>query len=54
MITVSQQVALQRMTAWGRKLTTRLLTPNEEEFLWRGAATKTLLNGTAAPAYMEF
>ena len=28
--------------------------PNERAFLWRGADTKTLLNGTAAPARMEF
>jgi hypothetical protein len=28
--------------------------PNEEEFLWRGADTTTVLNGTAAPARMEF
>jgi len=28
--------------------------PNEEEFLWRAADTKTLLNGTAALARMEF
>jgi hypothetical protein len=28
--------------------------PNEEAFLWRAADTKTLLNGTAAPARMEF
>jgi hypothetical protein len=26
----------------------------EEEFLWRAADTKTLLNGTAAPVCMEF
>jgi hypothetical protein len=32
----------------------RLLLPKEKEFLWRGAATKTLLHGTAAPACMEF
>ena len=31
-----------------------ILTPNEREFLWRAADTKTLLNGTAAPARMEF
>ena len=30
------------------------LLANEREFLWRGADTKTLLNGTAAPARMEF
>src|SRR5262245_54522831 len=30
------------------------LTPNEEEFLWRGADTKTVLNGTAASLGMEF
>jgi hypothetical protein len=28
--------------------------PNEREFLWRAAATKTLLNGTAALTGMEF
>jgi hypothetical protein len=27
---------------------------NEEAFLWRGADTKTLLNGTAAATRMEF
>jgi hypothetical protein len=27
---------------------------NEEEFLWRGADTKTVLNGTAVPRRMEF
>jgi hypothetical protein len=28
--------------------------PNEEEFLWRAAATKTVLNGTAALTGREF
>jgi hypothetical protein len=27
---------------------------NEEEFLWRAADTKTVLNGTAALTNMEF
>jgi hypothetical protein len=26
---------------------------NEEEFLWRGADTNTVLNGTAAPSSLE-
>jgi hypothetical protein len=30
------------------------LPPNEEEFLWRAADTKTVLNGTAALTSMEF
>jgi hypothetical protein len=30
------------------------LPPNEEEFLWRAADTKTVLNGTAALTNMEF
>jgi hypothetical protein len=32
----------------------RLPNENEEKFLWRGADTKTVLNGTAAPTGMEF
>ena len=28
--------------------------PNEEEFLWRGADTKTVLNGTATLHHWEF
>jgi hypothetical protein len=28
--------------------------PNEEEFLWRGADTKTVLNGTARLRHLEF
>jgi hypothetical protein len=31
-----------------------VVTPNEREFLWRAADTKTLLNGTAALTDMEF
>jgi hypothetical protein len=31
-----------------------LVSANEEEFLWRGADTKTLLNGTAALDRMGF
>jgi hypothetical protein len=31
-----------------------ILEPNEEEFLWRAADTKTVLNGTAALTSMEF
>jgi hypothetical protein len=27
---------------------------NEEEFLWRGADTKTVLNGTARLRHLEF
>jgi hypothetical protein len=32
----------------------RFMMPNEEEFLWRAADTKTVLNGTAALTSMEF
>jgi hypothetical protein len=28
--------------------------PNEEEFLWRAADPKTVLNGTAASPHLEF
>jgi hypothetical protein len=37
-----------------RSVRARAARPNEREFLWRAADTKTLLNGTAAPARMEF
>jgi hypothetical protein len=31
-----------------------MVPPNEEEFLWRAADTKTVLNGIAAATRMEF
>jgi hypothetical protein len=40
--------------AFRHLLSTIHMKPNEEEFLWRAADTKTVLNGTAALTSMEF